>query len=41
MEILFVKIWKRGFTCPECGSKNTGQSTYSDYCNDCGWSYGY
>lgn len=23
--------------CPECGSMNTGQSTYTDYCNDCDW----
>jgi hypothetical protein len=25
------------FACPECGSYNTGQSTYTDYCNSCGW----
>jgi len=30
-----------GFKCPECGSTNTGQSTYTDYCNDCGWYQGY
>lgn len=27
--------------CPECGSYNTNQSTYSDYCNSCDWSIGY
>lgn len=27
--------------CPECGSTNAGQSTYADWCNDCGWSYSY
>lgn len=29
------------FACPNCGSYNTGQSTYVDYCNSCGWSQGY
>lgn len=28
-------------TCPDCGSSNMGQSTYADWCNDCGWSYSY
>lgn len=32
---------KGPFRCPDCGSTNTGQSTYSDYCNDCGYSQGY
>jgi uncharacterized OB-fold protein len=27
--------------CPECGSYNTGSSTYTDYCNTCGWVQGY
>lgn len=25
------------FQCPNCGSYNTGQATYADYCNTCGW----
>lgn len=25
------------FACPNCGSYNTGQSTYNDYCNSCDW----
>ncbi len=24
--------------CPACGSKNTDNSTFVDWCNDCGWS---
>ena len=32
---------RQEFACPECGSYNTGQSTYTDYCNTCGWSQGY
>jgi hypothetical protein len=23
--------------CPNCGSYNTGQATYADYCNSCDW----
>lgn len=29
------------FKCSECGSYNTGQSTFADWCNSCGYSYGY
>lgn len=29
------------FKCPNCGSYNTGQSTYADYCNSCDWGQGY
>jgi predicted RNA-binding Zn-ribbon protein involved in translation (DUF1610 family) len=29
------------FSCPNCGSYNTGQSTYADYCNSCDWGQGY
>lgn len=29
------------YACPNCGSYNTGQSTYSDYCNSCGWGHSY
>lgn len=32
---------KSSFQCPNCGSWNTGQSTYSDWCNTCGESQGY
>jgi predicted RNA-binding Zn-ribbon protein involved in translation (DUF1610 family) len=32
---------RQEFPCPDCGSYNTGQSTYTDYCNSCGWSQGY
>lgn len=36
------KLMNSGFgSCPNCGSENTGQSTYADWCNDCGWSFGY
>ena len=30
-----------GWKCPNCGSTNTGSSTYSDWCNDCDYSFGY
>lgn len=29
------------FACPNCGSYNTGQSTYSDYCKSCDWHQSY
>lgn len=29
------------FRCPNCGSMDTGQSTYVDWCNKCGDSQGY
>ncbi len=29
------------FACPNCGSYNTGQSTYADYCKSCEWGQGY
>lgn len=32
---------RQEFACPNCGSYNTGQSTYVDYCNSCDWSQGY
>ena len=33
---------KRGCgRCPECGSEDTGESTYADWCNDCDWYFGY
>lgn len=43
IKMILIEIWKEsvGFTCPECGSKNTGQSVKVDWCNDCGWSYTY
>lgn len=31
----------QGFSCPACGSYNTGQSTYVEYCNTCDWVQGY
>jgi hypothetical protein len=31
----------QSFQCPRCGSWNTGQATYVDYCNTCDWSEGY
>lgn len=27
--------------CPNCGSYNTEQSTYADYCNSCDWGQSY
>jgi len=35
-----LKIFSFG-KCPQCGSNNTGQSTYADWCNDCDWFQGY
>lgn len=35
------RLFRGPFTCPDCGSSNTGQGTYVDFCNDCGWSFGY
>lgn len=32
---------RQEFPCPKCGSWNTGQSTYTDWCNTCGWGVGY
>lgn len=29
------------YRCPNCGSYNTNQSTYADWCNSCGDSNGY
>lgn len=29
------------FACPNCGSYNTGQSTYADYCLSCDWGNSY
>lgn len=34
-------IYRGPFTCPQCGSTNTGQSVKVDWCNNCDWSYGY
>lgn len=31
------RLMKGSFQCPECGSWNTGQATYVDFCNDCDW----
>lgn len=33
--------FQQTFACPECGSHNTGQSTYADFCNTCDWGQGY
>lgn len=33
----YIFIFRGPFTCPGCGSSNTGQTVKSDYCNDCGW----
>ena len=35
-----IKVFSFG-RCPDCGSMNTSQSTYADWCNDCNWSQGY
>jgi len=35
------KWYLQEFACPNCGSYNTGQATYVDYCNSCNWSQGY
>ncbi len=32
---------RQEFACPNCGSYNTGQATYADFCNSCGWTQGY
>lgn len=31
----------QSFQCPSCGSWNTAQATYVDWCKSCGWSQGY
>lgn len=36
-----IKILNNLGACPECGSTNAGQSTYADWCNDCGWFFSY
>ncbi len=35
--IKFLYLYSGSFTCPNCGSKNARQSTYVEYCPDCGW----
>jgi predicted nucleic-acid-binding Zn-ribbon protein len=39
--IKLIKSCLGGFKCPDCGSTNTEQSTYADWCNDCGYNQGY
>lgn len=34
-------IYKGPIRCPKCGSTNTGQGIYVDWCNDCGWEESY
>ncbi len=41
IEIKWLPLYRGPITCPDCHSTNTGQSTYVDWCNDCGWSFGY
>lgn len=35
------KVQDTSSPCPECGSTDTGSSTYTDYCNNCGWGFSY
>jgi hypothetical protein len=32
---------RQEFSCPNCGSYNTGQSTYADFCNTSDWYFSY
>lgn len=31
------RTFRQQFACPNCGSYNTGQSTYTDFCKTCDW----